>query len=199
MTRQSALDRLAAEMPELRRLFEVRDLAIFGSVARDETREGSDLDVLVTFEDHPTFGDLVALSDHLENLCGIKVDLATRDALRPELRPQIEREAVDVSTRTRCVSVADEGAAVARNRQIYITDIQDACRKVLRFTAGLSREGFLGSEIVYDAVLRNIEILGEAAKNVPEEIRAASPGVPWREITGMRDRLAHGYSGSTTT
>jgi hypothetical protein len=60
---------------------------------------------------------------------------------------------------------------MSRNPRLYLEDIQHSCAKVLRFTAGLSFEQFKQDDRTYDAVLRNLEIIGEAAKNVPNEIR----------------------------
>jgi uncharacterized protein len=97
MDRQAVLDRLTAELPVLRRRFGVENLALFGSVARDQAHEGSDLDLLVTFEGKADFDRFMDLKFTLEDLFGRAVDLVTPDALRPELRPRIEHEAIHVS------------------------------------------------------------------------------------------------------
>ena len=83
-------------MPELRRLFGVGRVALFGSTARDDAREDSDLDLLVDFETGPTFDSFMGLKLFLEDHLGRKVDLVTREALKARLRPIVEREAVDV-------------------------------------------------------------------------------------------------------
>lgn len=56
-----------------------------------------------------------------------------------------------------------------------------------RFTTGMTRESFVADERTYDAVLRNLEVVGEAAKRVPDALRAEMPDVPWRAIAGFRD------------
>ena len=81
----------------LRRDFGVRCLSLFGSTARDEAREDSDLDLLVEFEAAPTFDAFMGLKFFLEDHLGQKVDLVSPDALKPRMRPVVEREAVDVS------------------------------------------------------------------------------------------------------
>ncbi len=96
MTRQTVVDFLATHSAEIRRDFGVRDLAIFGSVARDEARPDSDLDLLVGFDGPPTFDRFMNLRFFLEDRLGRTVDLVTDAALRPELRPAIEREAIRV-------------------------------------------------------------------------------------------------------
>jgi uncharacterized protein with HEPN domain len=61
------------------------------------------------------------------------------------------------------------------------------CEKILRFTRGMSREEILADDKTYDAVQRNLFVLGEAAKCVPNEIRQRHPDVAWRKIAGLRD------------
>ena len=68
----------------------------------------------------------------------------------------------------------------------------EACEKVMR-SEGLDFHAFVRNELVYDAVLRNLEVLGDAAKKVPDSVRARHPSVEWRAIAGLRDVLAHGY------
>ena len=62
---------------------------------------------------------------------------------------------------------------MSRNPRLYLEDIQYSCTKILRYTSGLSFEQFKHDELTYDAVLRNLEIIGEASKNVPDEIRSS--------------------------
>ena len=68
----------------------------------------------------------------------------------------------------------------------------EACEKVMR-SEGLDFHAFVRNELAYDAVLRNLEVLGEAAKKVPDSVRARHPSVEWRAIAGLRDVLAHAY------
>jgi uncharacterized protein len=94
MTRQAILDRLKAEAPALRRKYAVKSLAIFGSIARGDDREGSDLDVLVEFEGKATFDNFMGLKLDLEDLFGRPVDLLTPNSLNPAMQTEIDREAI---------------------------------------------------------------------------------------------------------
>lgn len=97
MKRKDAIEILSARRSDLHREFGVRSLALFGSVARDEAGEGSDVDVLVEF-DRPTglFG-LIRLQQHLEVLLGCKVDVGTAAGLRPRIRERVLHEALRVA------------------------------------------------------------------------------------------------------
>jgi len=77
----------------------------------------------------------------------------------------------------------------------YIDDIVDAMNKVLKFVEGISYEEFAQDEKTIFAVIRAIEIIGEAVKNIPEDIRREYPEIPWRGMAGMRDKVIHGYFG----
>jgi len=69
----------------------------------------------------------------------------------------------------------------------------EAAQKVIRYTEECQMAAFVADEMAYDATLRNLEILGEAAKNIPGEIRQRHPEVDWRGVAGLRDILAHAY------
>lgn len=96
MNRKRALELLVRSKPELRDRFGVAGLSLFGSAARDETTASSDIDVLVFFNGPATSARYFGVQFYLEDLLGCPVDLVTDKALRPELRPFIERELVDV-------------------------------------------------------------------------------------------------------
>ena len=84
---------------------------------------------------------------------------------------------------------------MSREWRLYLEDILECGGRVLEYIQGLDFEGFLAHRMAYDAVVRNLEIIGEAAKNLPDEIRARYPDVEWRKIVGLRDVLAHVYFG----
>ncbi|KAF0281320.1 DUF86 domain-containing protein [Spiribacter roseus] len=82
-----------------------------------------------------------------------------------------------------------------RQWRFYLDDMTEFAEKVLAYTDGLDQESFVASGITYDATLRNLELIGEAARHVPHEIRTDRPQIPWRMIIATRNRLIHGYLG----
>ena len=96
MRRTDALAALKAHQEDLKR-FGVRSLRLFGSVARDEAGEGSDVDLLVGFADSPTFSRYMKLRFFLEDLLGTTVDLVTETGLRERVQPYVEEDAIRVA------------------------------------------------------------------------------------------------------
>ena len=77
---------------------------------------------------------------------------------------------------------------------LFLHDILKACEKVSRFIEA-GKDEFLANEMIQDAVIRNIEIIGEAAKQLSPETKSLAPEEPWRQIGAMRDKLIHHYFG----
>ena len=84
---------------------------------------------------------------------------------------------------------------MSRDWKLYVEDILDACRKIVLYTEGMSFEQFTTDTKTYDAVVRNLEIIGEASKNIPDAARVMMPEIEWRKAAGLRDIIAHAYFG----
>jgi uncharacterized protein with HEPN domain len=82
---------------------------------------------------------------------------------------------------------------MSRNLTLYFDDILSSIDKIQRYTAGMTRETFVADERTFDAVARNLQIIGEAVKNIPTEMRDQYSQIEWRKIAGLRDILAHTY------
>lgn len=85
--------------------------------------------------------------------------------------------------------------AAGRAWRFYLDDMIGFAEAVLAYTDGLDQEGFVQSRLNYDATLRNLELIGEAASHVPEAVRQLASDIPWRQVVATRNRLIHGYLG----
>lgn len=87
-----------------------------------------------------------------------------------------------------------EMAPSSRHWRCYLNDMIEFCERILYYTSGVSdQQAFVTDGRTFDATLRNLELLGEAARHVPPAVQASTERIAWREIIGMRNRLAHGY------
>jgi uncharacterized protein with HEPN domain len=77
----------------------------------------------------------------------------------------------------------------------FLSDIKEAIKRVENYTKGISYSSFKKNTKTQDAVVRNIEIIGEAVKSISENIKKESQLIPWKKLAGMRDRLIHSYFG----
>jgi len=82
-----------------------------------------------------------------------------------------------------------------RDYKVYLNDILKSIERIERYTKNLTQKDFVKKELVVDGVVRNLEIIGEAVKNIPKEIKDKYPNVEWKGIAGFRDVLIHGYFG----
>ena len=83
-----------------------------------------------------------------------------------------------------------------QNRDLtYLGDILDSIQRIESYTADVSKNKFIENFMMQDAVMRQIEIIGEAVRHISKDIRKSYPEVPWQDVAGMRDKLIHGYFG----
>ena len=85
--------------------------------------------------------------------------------------------------------------ASQREWRFFISDMIGFCERILAFTQGTGRAAFPADAMRYDATVRNIELVGEAATHLPESVRRNHPEIPWRMIIATRNQLIHGYLG----
>lgn len=82
-----------------------------------------------------------------------------------------------------------------RDETLYLEDMLEFCARALRYAAPLTEATLTADPMRYDAILRNLELIGEAATHVSAGIRSLAPDIPWREMVGTRNRVAHAYLG----
>lgn len=83
----------------------------------------------------------------------------------------------------------------AREWRFYVDDMIGFAEKVMAYSRGFDQLEFIANGLAYDATVRNLELIGEAATHIPDAVRAAHPELPWRLIIATRNRLIHGYLG----
>lgn len=83
----------------------------------------------------------------------------------------------------------------SRSQKVFLQDILDCIEKIESYIAGITYDEFVKSPLVTDAVVRNLEIIGEAARNISDDLRNQFPKVPWKRIIGLRNLVIHGYFG----
>ena len=188
------LARRLREIDRYCREHSIRHLKLFGSVLRDREdgleevadpdrffRPDSDLDLLVEFEPgtEVSLFDMVGMERELGELIGFKVDLRTAGDLSQYFRQQVIDQAKEAMP-----SEAD---------RIRLQHMLDAARSAVHATTGRSREDLEEDDLLRDALVRRIEIIGEAATNVSPEACAELPEIPWPKVTGIRHRVIHHY------
>jgi uncharacterized protein with HEPN domain len=86
-------------------------------------------------------------------------------------------------------------ATPGREWRFYLDDMIGFCERVQAFTSGLDQSRFVSDVMCFDATVRNIELIGESATRIPEQVRLSSSSIPWRMIIATRNQLIHGYLG----
>lgn len=84
---------------------------------------------------------------------------------------------------------------MSRDYRLFLDDIHMSCKKIVRYTQGLTLEKLTADEKTFDAVVRNLIVIGEAVKHITQDVRDRYPQVQWREIAGFRDIAVHEYFG----
>jgi uncharacterized protein with HEPN domain len=84
-----------------------------------------------------------------------------------------------------------------RDHRLYLDDIVEAINRIREYTSDMDEEAFARDRKTQDAVVRNLEVIAEAARNLPDDVKAAAPEIEWKKILGFRDILIHEYFGIT--
>ena len=180
----------------------IRKLAFFGSVLRDDFGPTSDVDVLVEFEPGQTPGwDIAGMQEELSAILGREVDFLTVKSLSRWMRDRVLAEAQVQYDRDRGGLLdppADDGVSrrrlsVTERDLVYFGHMLDSAREAMRLVHNVDRAHYNGDRVLQLALARLVQIVGEAARRVSAEGRAAHPEIPWQGITAMRNVLVHDY------
>ncbi len=189
------MEELLSLLPYLRERYGVKELGVFGSYLRGEQRQDSDLDLLVDFEKDISLWDVMELEEFLSERLGVRVDLIMKSSLRfrPHTAEKILKSYVPVMENWK--DIIRQKEMPKRDYREYIKDILQECEFVRKYTQGIEYEDFLESDLLRHAVVRALEVIGEAVKNLPNELLEKYPQIEWKRVKGMRDKLAHAYFG----
>ena len=182
-SRDEALRLLSEHKRTLSERFGVLDVALFGSAARDEATEDSDVDVLAWFDQDAAKRRPYEAQSYLEDVFGCKVDLVEDRNLRTEFRPYVEED---------ILRGPQSRSGRRRDWKIYVRDMIGFCESVLEHADGMERAAFFADKSPHHVAFFCIRRIGEAAGRVPQEIRDANPHIPWGDIIDARDRI-HEY------
>ena len=163
--------------------WQITELAVFGSILRDDFNLNSDIDILVTF--HPeariTLFGLETIEIGFQKLFQRPVDLVTKRAIERS-HNWIRRQNILGNAKT----------IMSQDHEILL-DLDRACRLILNFTAGTTKDDFENDLKTQSSVLYQIIIIGEAVNRLSEAFKKAYPEIPYAEIRGMRNRITHEY------
>ncbi|MCQ8893987.1 MAG: DUF86 domain-containing protein [Methanolinea sp.] len=175
--RETVILSLNSKFPVMRRLFGVRKIGIFGSLARGEDRPESDVDIEVEFETGmDTYQNFVGLAFFLEETLGRRVDLVMSRVLASFLRPEL----------------GAQYATMSRDK-VYLGRILEEMAYLSHRTRGVSFRDFQKDETLRRAVERSLEVIAESASRVSPECRRDAPKVPWKELEALKSHLLHPY------
>ena len=82
---------------------------------------------------------------------------------------------------------------MSRDIDLFLKDIADAVENILEYTSGIDYDDFISNKMCIDAVIKNLLVIGEAVKKIPDDIKSKHPSIDWRNIAGLRDVLIHAY------
>ena len=198
---------LRARLPELGRTYHVKSLGVFGSYARREEKRTSDLDLVVEFSQPIGFEARFEMAESLSELLGVKVETIPQENLPPYIRRRVMREVIWLQKDGVVLPVKlprrkpahrngkGNGASMEPKREYldYLQDMLDNMARARRFVEGMTMEEMAGDDKTDFAVRYALQTVGEAANRIPREIQKMYPEIPWKEMIGMRNAMAHGY------
>jgi len=176
--REEVIVALNARYPAIKRLFGVKKIGIFGSLARGDDLPDSDIDIEVEYESGAdTYRNYIGLVFYLEDLFGgRKVDLVTSRVLEGYLNSDTTGEHAE------------------KNRDwVYASHMLQEVIFLIERTKNLGFREFARDDLLKRATIRSLEVIGNGASRMSDTTKKNWPGIPWKELAGLKDRLAGMY------
>jgi uncharacterized protein with HEPN domain/predicted nucleotidyltransferase len=182
--------------PILHDKFNVSKIGYFGSFARNEQTETSDIDLLIESPEPP---DIWMLKEELAPLFGRSVDVVINGQVLPELQESI-MEDVRFVEGSMIVGApfplpGDKRYMKQKQYGIYLKDILQSLKQIIQYVGNCTLDELLQDEMRRDAVERRFTVIGEAADKVPQYARDKYPEIPWAQMVGFRNIVVHHYDG----
>ncbi len=159
-----------------------RRVSVFGSFARGDETPQSDIDLLLALKpegQRPSLGlfEVIRLENELEKHLGRCVDLVTEEGISPRIKASVDKEKV----------------ILYEENWRYCAIIYDAICTIETYNAGVNKMAFLANGMMQDAIMRPIEIIGEAVARISYELQEKHPDLPWLEMRAIRNKIVHDY------
>jgi uncharacterized protein with HEPN domain/predicted nucleotidyltransferase len=186
---QNLLEKHRERILEILAKYGLGNPRLFGSVLHATHDPESDIDLLVDPSSETTLLTLIAAEQEIQKELGLSVDLKTPEELSKRFRENViaeSRSLTDWQSGEKSTHMSPQ----FRDRD-YLNHIQRAIEKIHRYSS--DREEFFRREEIQDSVIRGLEIIGEAVGRLSQNLKDAHPNVPWQHISGLRNRLIHGY------
>ncbi len=182
---------------EFCRRWNVEELALTGSMARGDFRNGSDVDLLVKFvpDSHHTFGDDMRMCEELQEMFGREVDLIEERGIVNPLRRHnmlLDKRVLYPSAETPVEQIRDSGSPFERDLTL-VWDIVRSGRELVEGTRGQTFEDYLANRFLQLACERLLIIIGQASRALSEDFRRHYSDIPWHGIVSLRNVLVHNY------
>lgn len=198
---------LQTQLPEVTLQSGLKSLGIFGSYARREEKSRSDLDLVVEFSLPISFHAKSELAESLSKLLGVKVEVIEQEGLPHYIHKRVMSEIIWLQKdgvlcqvklprrKPTRPNAKHRGGLMEPKREYldYMQDMLDNMTRVQRFVEGITLEEMRSDDKTDFAVRYALQTIGEAANRIPREVQKMYPRVPWKDIIGMRNAMAHGY------
>jgi uncharacterized protein with HEPN domain/predicted nucleotidyltransferase len=186
---QKLLEKHRERILEILKKYGLGNPRLFGSVLHANHDLESDIDLLVDPSSKTTLLTLIAAEQEIQTELGLALDLKTPEELSKRFRENVISESRSL-TDWQSGETSTFMSPQFRDAD-YLNHIQKAIEKIHRYSS--DREEFFRREEIQDAVIRGLEIIGEAVSRLSQDLKDVHPNVPWQQISGLRNRLIHGY------